>query len=316
LEPKRAARFVPASSGLLELIGAREERRCKRLVVTMAEGEHVIDELRVVVANMMFGGVDREDLNQDRWQKIVEQIAEWHPHVLLCQEMTAVVPFRFRKHLWKTANALDLIPVAGPATPQSVTGNHPAVFVSSAFTILDDGPPRSPWNGLEPCWCDLTLAIPGFIERLHAYSVHMPPRSGTLQRIYAEWLSSLIADEGLPAIVAGDWNSYSSQGPQPDLDSQPPHLIPARMNLDPDGNRSADTTVHDLLYHVAHLRDVALLVPPERRVPAQIAATGITGGRGDRGYVTKDLADMVARFEQAATGGSDHDAFMFGLRGD
>jgi hypothetical protein len=77
-----------------------------------------------------------------------------------------------------------------------------------------------------------------------------------------------------------------------------------------------NTTVHDLLYHVAHLRDAALLAPPERRAPAQITATGVTGGRGDRGYVTKDLADMVDRFEQAATGGSDHDAFMFGLHGD
>jgi hypothetical protein len=276
----------------------------------------VVEELRVAVTNMEFGGVDRENLSLGRWGMIIDRLNDWHPQILLCQEMTALLPFRFRKHLWRTANALELLPVAGPATPQSVSGNHPAVFVSSAFTIVDDGPPESPWRGLDPCWCDLTVSVPGLIERLHVYSVHMPPRSGTLQRIYAEWLSSLIADEGLPSIVAGDFNSYSRQGPQPDLGTQPLHLIPARMHLDEDGNRSVNTTVHDLLYHAAHLRDVAVLVPPERRAPAPLAATGATGGRGDRGYVTKDLADMVDRFEQASTGGSDHDAFMFTLRGD
>jgi hypothetical protein len=309
-------RFVPVSSEHLKLIVNREERRAKAVIVALTGGEHLMDELRVVVANMQFGGISREDLSLDRWDKIIERISTWNPHVLLCQEMTALLPFRFRKHLWRTANALDLMPVAGPATPQSVSGNHPAVFVSPVFTILDDGPPRSPWSGLEPCWCDLTLSLPGLVERLHVYSVHMPPRSGTLQRIYAEWLSSLIADEGLPAIVAGDWNSYSRQGPHPDLEQQPPHLVPARMHLDRDGNRSVNTTVHDLLYHVAHLRDVALLAPAGRRIPPAIVPTGITGGRGDRAYVTKDLADMVTRFEQAGTGGSDHDAFMFALRAD
>lgn len=314
-ETGQPTKFVPISHDLLELIITRYEDRAKQAIVTLTGDDHQMDELRVVVASM-HGGEDGENLNLDRWNTIIDQINTWHPHVLLCQEMTPLLPSQFRRHLWRTANALELLPVAGPPTPQLVSSNHPAIFVSSVFTIWDDLPSQQPWKGLEPCWCDLTVSVPGLIERLHVYSVHMPPRSGTLQRIYAEWLASVIADEGQPAIVAGDWNSYSRQGPHPDLAAQPAHLIPTRMHLDSQGNRSVNTTVHDLLYHVAHLRDVSLLAPADRRLPSTNVPTGITGGHGDRGYVTKDLADMVDRFEQSGTGGSDHDAFMFALRGD
>lgn len=276
-----------------------------------------MDELRIAVANWEFGGIDKATLNRDRWTKTVAALRDWDPHVLLCQEMTALVPYGLSKHLHDTANALGMAQAfVGPPGAQSATGNRPGILTAPGLTVIDNGPPPLLGPGLEPCWCHVIVDIPELGTPLNLYSIHMPAFSATLQRVYAEWLTARITQNRQRALIGGDFNGYSGQGlgPQPDLTGLPVHLIPTRMHVAPDGTRTLNTAVHDLLTDMG-LIDVAVLLPPEQRDPAPLTPTGITGvDRVDRGYVTPDLAPLVTSYRQARTGGSDHDAFMWTMR--
>lgn len=272
-------------------------------------------ELRIAVANWEYGGIDRDTLSLERWGQTIEVLCGWDPHVVLCQEIIALFPWELNKHAWKTANALGMIPLVGHPGAQTVTGNRPAILVSlqAGLTVVDHGPPPTPLN---PPWCNVTVKAPGFSRPLHFYSVHMPPFSGTLQMSYAEWLTARVAQHGQPSVVAGDWNSYSGEGMDvsPDLTGLPQHLIPTRMHVK-DGHRVLNTDVHRLLTDMG-LRDVAVIVPPERRNPERLVPTGITGvEREFRGYVTEHLSGHVSGYVQAPIG-SDHHAFMFTLKQD
>jgi hypothetical protein len=231
--------------------------------------------------------------------------------MVLCQEITGLFPWQLNKAAWKTANVLGMVPLMGRPGPQSATALRPAILVSlrAGLTVIDHGPPPTP---LDPPWCDAIVEVPGF-GPLHVYSVHMPPFSGTLQMVGTEWLTARIAQHGQPSIVAGDWNSYSGEGMPyaPDLDSQPPHLIPTRMRI-VDGQRKLRTNVHRLLTDMGFL-DVAVLLPPECRSPHQLVPTGSTGvEREFRGYVTGELAETVSGYAQFPVA-SDHQAFMITL---
>jgi hypothetical protein len=96
-------------------------------------------------------------------------------------------------HLWRTANELGMTPVLGPASPDSVSGNHPAVLVSTAdgLRILDAGPPPYPAGGTAPAWCEAKVTVPGMRHPVWLISVHLPARSATSQRIQAERLACL-----------------------------------------------------------------------------------------------------------------------------
>ena len=108
----------------------------------MTSAVGILPELRIAMANFGSGGFDRASGNRERWEKTVSALRAWQPHIVLCQEISALTPGGLRAHLWATANALGMIPLLGPPTPLSLTGNHPAILISASagLAILDHGP--------------------------------------------------------------------------------------------------------------------------------------------------------------------------------
>ena len=111
------------------------------------------------------------------------------------------------------------------------------------------------------------------------------------------------------------WNSYAPADriTTPVLEQLPAHLRPARMRTGPGGSLEPDYHVHQALASVG-LADAAAELPPKRRTPPQLTPTAITGGaRIDRIYLTSCLVPALGRYEQAATGRSDHQALLLTL---
>ncbi len=275
------------------------------------------EELRVAVANLEYGGLSEKG-DDSAWRKSMARLLDWAPDVLLLQEMNGRAPYRLQAHLWRTASELGMTPVLGPASPDSVSGNHPAVLVHTAdgLRILDAGPPPFPAGGAAPAWCEAQVAVPGMPHPVWVISVHLPARSATSQHIQAERLANLVAQRGGLVIAGGDWNGYApaDQLTSPALEGLPAHLRPARMRLGGDGHLEADYHVHRALASVG-LADAAAALPAERRTPPELTPTGVTGGaRVDRIYLTSPLVPALEHYEQAATGGSDHQALLLTLR--
>ncbi len=273
-------------------------------------------ELRVAVANLEFGGLS-ETGDDSAWCRSMACLLQWVPDIVLVQEMNGRAAYRLQAHLWRTANELGLTPVLGPPSPDSVSGNHPAVLVRAAagMQILDAGPPPYPAGGTAPSWCEVLVAVPGMAHPVWFISAHLPARSATSQRIQAERLANLIAQRGGLVIAGGDWNGYApaDQIAGPVLEALPAHLRPARMRLGAGGRLEPDYHVHRALASVG-LADAAAELAAERRTPPELTPTGVTGGaRVDRIYVTASLVPALGRYEQAATGGSDHQALLLGL---
>jgi hypothetical protein len=143
---------------------------------------------------------------------------------------------------------LGMTPVLGPPSPDSVSGNHPAILINTTagLRVLDAGPPPSPPGALSPSWCEARLAVPGMAHPVWLISVHLPARSTTSQHTQAERLACLIAQRGGLVIAGGDWNSYApaDQITTPVLEQLPAHLRPARMRTGPGGSLEPDYHVH------------------------------------------------------------------------
>jgi hypothetical protein len=273
-------------------------------------------ELRVAVANLEYGGLS-ETGDDSAWCKSMARLLQWAPDVLLVQEMNGRAAYRLHHHLWRTANELGLTPVLGPPSPDSVSGNHPAVLVNTVagLKILDAGPPPYPSGGAAPSWCEAQVGVSGMAHPVWFISVHLPARSASSQRIQAERLANLAAQRGGLVIAGGDWNSYApaDQLTAAVLEGLPVHLRPARMRLGGDGPLEPDYGVHRALASVG-LADAAAELPAERRAPQKLAPTGVTAGaRVDRIYLTDALVPALERYEQADTGGSDHQALLLTL---
>jgi hypothetical protein len=246
-----------------------------------------IDEFRLVVMNLEHGGV--RDGDDAPWRASMAAARDWVPDVVLVQEMCSPSgkAAGLRAHLWRTANELDMIPVLGPTTPQTVTGNHPAVLVSRGLGILDDGPPL--WDsggGALPAWCYVLVQVPGVPWPLALYSVHLPSRCAQEQLAQAQRLASLMVQSGAVSLAGGDWNCFADRYTHDELGKMPPHLRPARMltRRRDDGTTelSPNLAVHEVMTGVG-LVDLTASVPAERRDPpvmgrrAFTAAAGLTG---------------------------------------
>jgi AraC-like DNA-binding protein/endonuclease/exonuclease/phosphatase family metal-dependent hydrolase len=290
-----------------------EARRAALRVPSASLGDGA---LRICAVNLSYGGLDRDSGSDQRWHKTVEALTAWAPHVVLVQEMTALHPHGLHAHLWRTASALGMIPLLGPPTPVSVSGNHPAILVDydAGLRVLDQGPP--PWlpgAGAAPAWAWAVLQVPGLSHLLHVYSVHLPARTAAGQREQAERLASRIAQDGALAVAGGDWNCYApgDEGLTPGvLAALPPHLRPARMRATADGQLAAVHDVHEVLAAIG-MSDIAASLPPGCRSPRQLTGTGsCEHGRIDRFYASGGLERAAVRYEQASTGGSDHQALL------
>lgn len=271
-------------------------------------------ELRVASANWQFGGLDRQTGDRSQWCRTMDALIAWDPHLLFAQEIMGRQPYDLHRHAWATGNALGMIPLVGPASLQSASGNHPAIFVkvSAGLEIVDHGPP-STLPGL--AWCEAEVSVPELPVPLHLFSVHFPCRSATAQLQQAETLACYAATLETPVIAAGDWNSYA-----PDafltgdvLARLPPHLRPPRMHARSDGTFAVNTTVYDTLISTG-LLDAATLLAAERRDPRDLTPTGAGGGRVDRMHVSSSLAPLLSEYLQRDTGGSDHNALMVKFR--
>ncbi len=244
--------------------------------------------------------------------------SEKAPDVVLVQEMNGRVPYRLQQHLRRTANHLAMTPLPGPPLPGSASGNHPALLIrtTGGLQILDTGPPPFTPAALSAAWCQAEVAVPGLDHPVQFISVHLPPRSATRQHIAAEQLATLIATRGGHTVAGGDWNSYAPADPLTThaLAQLPARLHPARMQLGPGGHLEPDYHVHHVLAS-AGLADAAAELPAGRRTPPPLTPTSTTGGaRIDRIYLTPGLIPALERYEQAATGGSDHHALLLTFR--
>jgi endonuclease/exonuclease/phosphatase family metal-dependent hydrolase len=282
-------------------------------------------QLLIASCNLNFAGITRGG-DDSRWQASITTLRDWDPDIILLQEMATPpgVIAGLQRHLWRTANELGMTPVLGPPGPLSVTGNHPAILVSTSrgLRILDAGPPL--WGsggGPLPSWCQVLVHVPGIPHPVAVYSVHLPARSADEQRSQAQRLASVIAQKGEITIVGGDWNSFPRDGAAlRDLDAMPPHLRPPRMRTRPGPGGVIELEpsydVDDILTGIG-LTDAAASLPPERRDPPDLCATSIyDNGRIDRFYLTPGLPAAAGNYIQAETGGSDHHALLLTLSRD
>jgi hypothetical protein len=285
----------------------------------------ILSELRIAAANFRPGGIGTGSLvrwdQAMRWDKTVSALRAWQPHVVLCQEISATEPGGLRAHLWTTANTLDMIPLLGPPSPDSVTGNHPAILVaaSAGLVILDAGPADCrPETGPQPAWCEALVQVPGWTHPLRAYSVDLRSRSSVEQRSQADHLASRIAGLGELAVAGGNWDSYGRTGtfPPAALDFAPPHLRPSRMRYTPqDRTLTPNYDVHDVLASVG-LEDVFAVLSPGEREPYDLTPGGTESvGLVDRIYLTQDLTEAAARYARQDIGDSDHPALTLTLDG-
>jgi hypothetical protein len=300
------------------LLDPRKESRCP-------PGTSVLPELRIAVANFQPGGVDADNTGRwdqmMHWDKTVGALRAWQPHLVLGQEISAAAPGGLRASLWTTANTLGMIPLLGPPAPALVTGAYPAILIAAhaRLVILDSGPVPCPAEtGFRPAWCEALVQVPGWSSPIRAYSVGLPARSSTEQRVQADYLASRVADRGELAMAGGNWNSYSRADPVTAamLEAAPLHLRPARMRYTPqDQALSPNYDVHDVLASVG-LHDAVTVMAPGQRDPHDVtAAMTSRGGRVDRIYLTRELAAAASRHDQRDSENGDRRLLMLTLDG-
>jgi hypothetical protein len=271
------------------------------------------DQFRIAVVNLEHGGVRGGD--DGPWVASMDVLAGWDPDVALLQEMCSPDgrAAGLWRHLRRTANLLCMEPVLGPPTPQSVTGNHPAILVRRGLEIIDQGPPL--WGtggGTWPAWCYVLVQDEDLPFPLALFSVHLPSRCAEEQKAQSQRLSSLIVQSGAISLAGGDWNCLvpDDEG-RVNLAAMPEHLRPPRMLARNRGGvleLEPNLDVHDTMTGVG-LVDIAATIPRERREPPELCNTSVHGGgRIDREYATPGVEDAVEQHIQVATRGSDHHA--------
>jgi hypothetical protein len=291
--------------------------------------------LHVASVNLQYGGF-APDGSTARLDKTITALGGLRPQVVLLQELTGLPPGSVdspsrdmpladyerlaagfasrahdaaRRHLHHIAARLGMTPVLGPPVPGQWRRMYTAILVreEDGIAITGTGPPPMAVPGAEaPAWCEATVTAGGIPHPLSFYSVHLPARTVTGQRLQAERLANLIAQRGMLAHAGGDWNGIprTDRHSEDELAAMSPHLRPVRMVLD-GGPLRPDYTVDDLLAGTG-LVNVAASLPPQSRLPADLMATGPAGSMVDRHEATAEMAEAAIGYRQLVTGGSDH----------
>lgn len=296
-------------------------------------------EFRIASANLEHGGVSQAG-DATRLGKTIEVLRRWSPDILLLQEVTAHTPDSTIPPLWgkpwdeqvravhdhavradaatvghlgHVADALHMMPVLGPPMPMMFRRMHTAVLASPALEIARTGPPMPATGSLTPPWTEVIVRMPDVPNELAVYSLHLPPRTATLQRVMAEWLASIVAEHGKLTVIGGDWNSLARADDigQSDLRAMKRVLRTARMEVS-GGELRPSYAVEDLFTAIGML-DAAAHLPPGKRKPPVLSPTGSAGCRVDRFEVSRQLAGALYRYQQFDTGGSDHHAILLAL---
>jgi hypothetical protein len=81
----------------------------------MTIGTSMLPELKIAAATFGFGGIGRAIGSKERWEKTLNALRAWQPHIVLCQEISAAAPGALTVRPTATANALGMIPLLGPS---------------------------------------------------------------------------------------------------------------------------------------------------------------------------------------------------------
>ena len=171
-------------------------------------------ELRVAVANIEFGGLSPAG-DDSAWRQSVACLAGLGTRCRAASgsERPGTVPAARAPVAHRERAGHD--PRPRPAQPRVGVGQPPGRAGPHRRRAAHPGrrPPPGPAAGAEAAWCEARVSVPGIPHPVWFTSVHLPPKSGTSQRIHAERLACLNASRGGLVIVGGDWNSYAPADP-------------------------------------------------------------------------------------------------------
>ena len=243
--------------------------------------------MKLLTYNTLFAGFDGVD---NRRQKIQhEVIREIAPDVLLIQEAKNFERDGFRL-LFETEAALGLRGLLGIAPH---TGQNTAVFFKPDIRPVSFEADAVHFHHAAAI---ARLKLPAFEQPVTFISVHLCPHSPHVRWREAAYLINYAAP-GTLAVIAGDFNSLSSNDPEPQgWDALPPHF---RSRYLLPGATAADRETLDILY-AAGFVDVAhqLGKNGDTTVPgAAFTSAEFIPFRCDHVLVTKKLSEFTADYE-------------------
>ncbi|GAA4510783.1 hypothetical protein GCM10023191_073910 [Actinoallomurus oryzae] len=268
-------------------------------------------EFVAVTANLRYGGIDPQTLDDSSLCDTIEALGGLRADVVGLQEIDAGGnPHDIWRNFYRLANELGMHPVLGPsASFKTTTGNHVGILVRTSGGLrVKNQWPASGAAGTKVPWCCAEISVPGMSETLYVYSGHLHARSETERVRVIETLTSLITAGDQLAIWLADNNGYPREPAvsSEELKKLPRHLQLTRCIEGSEGDLTPNYTVCDTLVR-AGLLDVAAVLPPSRREPSELCATGKGGARVDRVHAVERLAKTAKRYQQVETG-SDHQA--------
>ncbi|MCK9588670.1 MAG: endonuclease/exonuclease/phosphatase family protein [Terrimicrobiaceae bacterium] len=256
--------------------------------------------MKLLTYNTLFAGFDGTDNRRQKLQH--EVIREISPDVLLIQEAKNFERDGF-KLLFETEAALGLRGLLGIAPH---TGQNTAVFFKPEILPVSFEVDSVHFHHAASV---ARLKLPGLDQPVVFVSVHLAPNSPHARWREATYLINYAASDGF-ALVAGDFNSVSSNDPEPQGWENLPAHFRSRYLLP--GSSTADRQTLDVLYSAGFV-DIAhrLGKNGESTVPGTaFKSAEFIPFRCDHVLASPKLADRAVGYEvikDARTGeASDH----------
>lgn len=273
------------------------------------------ENVTIGTANLHYGGINPRTRDDTSLRVTMDALSLLNLDILAVQEVDG----GGNPHdIWRTyrllGNRLGMEPVLGPSCAlKTTTGNHVGILVRThprGLQIDNQWPAPGAAETRVP-WCSAEIRVPGLDAPLVVYSGHLSARSETEQLRAVEIVTNIIAENDQFAIWLADFNGYPSE---PEISSEalahiPKHLQITRCVEDVDGKLHPNLDVYHKLIRAGML-DVAECLPPSKRHPKELQATGRGLARIDRAHAVGDLVKAATSYRQVETG-SDHDACIF-----